>query len=46
MIFVSIFFLIQPNQVKATGVFQALKQTSKAAKEVRKNMKAIKKYKN
>ena len=45
MIFVSTFFLIQPNQVKATGVFQALKQTSKAAKEVRKNMKAIKKYK-
>ena len=45
ILFISTIFLLQPNQLKATGVFQALKKTSKAAKELRKNVDAMKKHK-
>ena len=45
MLLIGTFFLIQPNLVNATGVFQVLKKTSKSAKTLKKNMDIIKKQK-
>lgn len=43
--FVSLFFVLPSYSSNAAGVFQALKKTSKAAKELRKNVDEMKKYK-
>ena len=43
--FVSLFFVLSSYSSNAAGVFQALKKTSKAAKELRKNVDEMKKYK-
>ena len=43
--FVSLFFVLSSYSSNASGVFQALKKTSKAAKELKKNVDEMKKYK-